>query len=109
MRKLIALTLSTVAAAGAVVGLAGTAGASSADTLTGTIKTYTTSYSSPSDRSVPVHLNLLPAEKVDTLCFREGDEINGNAYWFKIRKGGETGYVHRDLIVPPSETELKHC
>ena len=109
MRKLIALTLSTVAAAGAVVGLAGTAGASSADTLTGTIKTYATSYSSPSYRSVPVHLNLMPGENVDTLCFREGDEINGNAYWFKISKLGDTGYVHRDAIVPPSQTELKHC
>jgi hypothetical protein len=109
MRKLIALTLSTIAAAGAVVGLAGTAGASSADTLTGTIKTYATSYSSPSDRSIPVHVNLLPGEKVNTLCFREGDAINGNAYWFMISKGGERGYVHRDVIVPPSETDLKHC
>ena len=28
---------------------------------------------------------------------------------FKISKLGETGYVHRDAIVPPSQTELKHC
>lgn len=109
MRKLIALTLFTVAAAGAVVGLAGTAGASSADTLTGTIKTHATSYSSPSDRSVPVHTNLLPGEAVETLCFREGQAIGDNAYWFMISKGGERGYVHRDSIVPPAEHELTHC
>ena len=29
--------------------------------------------------------------------------------YFKISKLGETGYVHRDAIVPPSQTELKHC
>jgi len=106
MRKLIALAaVSTIAGVGAVAGLAGNAGATS--TLIGTIKQPTTSFTSPSAKSRPVHLNLQPNEKVDTHCFREGEVVNGNAYWFIIEKDGETGYVHQNAI--SVSEELPHC
>ena len=104
MRKLIALaTLSAVAGIGAVAGVAGTA---SADTSTSIIKNYTTSYTSPSDTSFPVHKGLQPYTPVETMCFREGQTLRNNPLWFLIEKDGNLGYVHRDAIdvkgaVPP--------
>ena len=104
MRKLVAIAaLSTAAAAGAV-GLASTA---SAAAPTGHIKHFATSYTSPSNTSIPVHTGLKAGTEVETLCFREGQRLNGNSYWFLIKKDGDMGYVHRDSIAPPADT--RHC
>ena len=48
---------------------------------------------------------LTPGEKVETLCFREGQVLNDNRYWFLIRAGGQTAFVHRDSISPPQDLE----
>jgi hypothetical protein len=107
MRKRIALAaLSTVAGIGAMVGLAGTA--SAADTAaTGIIKQYATSYTSPSNTSIVVHKGLTEGTAVDVRCFREGQVLNGNGYWFLIEKNDELGYIHRDAISAPSD--VPHC
>ena len=50
----------------------------------------------------------LPAgTQVETLCFREGQVLNGNPLWFIINVDGQSAYVHRDLIAPPAN--LPHC
>ncbi|HKA03675.1 MAG TPA: hypothetical protein VKD67_05080 [Acidimicrobiales bacterium] len=71
MKRALALAaISAVAGFGAVAGLAGSA--SAADTGTGYIKQYAISYTSPSDRSLPVHKGLAPGTPVDTRCVRQG-------------------------------------
>ncbi len=104
MRKLVAIAALSTAAAAGVVGLASTA---SAAAPTGYIKQFATSYTSPSNMSVPVHTGLKAGTEVETLCFREGQPLDGNSYWFLIQKDGNLGYVHRDAIAPPADT--RHC
>jgi hypothetical protein len=94
-------TLATAAAAG-VAGLATTAHAAEP----GLITRPTTSYTSPSQQSIPVHF-LRQGDQVETLCFTEGQDLHGNAYWVRIRQNGDLGFVHRDAIIPPSG--LTHC
>jgi hypothetical protein len=96
------LAVVATAAAAGVAGLATTAHAAEA----GLITRPTTSYSSPSQATMPVH-SLRPGDQVETLCFTEGQSVNGNAYWFRISRNGDSGYVHRDAMIPP--TELRHC
>ena len=114
MRKLVFNPVLWVAAI-AAVGLAGlfsagwhadTAKAATPAAGTGTIIDYATSYTSPSNTSIPVH-NLKPGEKVETYCFREGQVLNGNPYWFAIRTDGQTAYVHRSSISVPQN--VLHC
>jgi hypothetical protein len=108
MIKRIALTtLSAVASFGAIAGLAGTAGATSSPADNSVITQYTTSYTSPSNTSIAVHTGLNAGTTVEARCFREGQQLNGNAYWFLIQEGGELGYVHRGAISAPSN--LPHC
>ena len=114
MRKLVLNPVMWVAALGAigVAALAtagwspGTAKAATAAAGTGTIIDYATSYTSPSNTSIPVH-HLEPGEKVETYCFREGQVLDGNPYWFAIRTDGQTAYVHRSSISVPQNT--LHC
>jgi|ERR671923_310020 hypothetical protein len=113
MRKLVLIPALWVAGVGALGGAALAVGwhpdaAHAATTAagTGTIIDYATSYTSPSNTSIPVH-HLKPGEQVETYCFREGQVLNGNAYWFVIRTGGQTAYVHRASISPPQD--VRHC
>jgi len=55
---------------------------------------------------VPVH-HLQAGTEVDTLCFREGQLLNGNPLWFIVNVDGQSAYVHRDLIAPPAG--VPHC
>ncbi len=90
-----------------LVGLAGGASAAApTDSSNSWIKAPATSYTSPSNQSIRVH-TLHPGEQVQSLCFTEGQELHGNFYWFRILKGGEQGYVHRDAIVAPPD--LRNC
>jgi hypothetical protein len=111
MRTRIALAaLTAVAGLGALAGFAGQASAAnvSAETsATGYIKQPTTSFSSPSANSAPVHLGLTDGTPVEVHCFREGDKVGGNARWFIIEKDGDAGYVHQSAIWAPIETP--HC
>jgi hypothetical protein len=114
MRKLVLIPALWVAGVGAmggaVLAVAGwhpdTAAAATTAAGTGTIIDYATSYTSPSNTSIPVH-HLEPGEQVETYCFREGQVLNGNPYWFAIRTGGQTAYVHRSSISPPQD--VRHC
>ena len=99
-------TLAVLSTAGVLTGLGATAAAAEATSGTGTIKGFATSYSSPSNQSVPVH-HLQAGTQVDTLCFREGQVLGGNPLWFIINVDGQSAYVHRDLIAPPAG--LPHC
>jgi len=104
MSKLI--VLAALSAAGVLTGLGGTAEAAGAASATGTIKAFATTYTSPSNQSVAVH-HLPASTQVDTLCFREGQVLNGNPLWFIINVDGQSAYVHRDLIAPPAN--VPHC
>ena len=104
MSKLI--TLAVMSTAGILTGLGGAAEAAGASSASGTIKGFATTYTSPSNQSVAVH-HLQEGTQVDTLCFREGQVLNGNPLWFIINADGQSAYVHRDLIVPPAG--LPHC
>jgi hypothetical protein len=112
MRKLVLTPLLSIAALGAVGVAAVSAGQPAAAKAatpaagTGTIIDYATTYTSPSNTSVPVH-HLKPGDKVETYCFREGQVLNGNPYWFAINTGGETAYVHRSSISVPQG--VLHC
>ena len=114
MRKLVFKPVLWVAAIGAmgVGGLAAagsnpaTAAAATPPAGTGTIIDYATSYTSPSNASVPVH-NLKPGDEVETYCFREGQVLDDNPYWFAIHTDGQTAYVHRSSISVPQG--VLHC
>jgi hypothetical protein len=114
MRNLVLTPILWLAGIGAV-GVAGLAMAgSNPDTAkaattaagTGTIIDYATSYTSPSNTSIPVHL-LKPGQEVDTYCFRDGQVLDDNPYWFAIHTDGQTAYVHRSSISVPQG--LQHC
>jgi hypothetical protein len=111
MRKRIVLTaLTAIAGLGALAGFAGQASAASPSAesfATGYIKHPTTSFSSPSADSAPVHLDLTDGTPVEVHCFREGDKVGGNARWFIIEKDGDAGYVHQSAIWAPIDTP--HC
>jgi len=108
MWKRIALAVvAALASIGAVAGLAGPTHAAEATTHPGIIKYYTTSYSAPSNQTGVVHTGLLKDTIVDVHCFREGQVLNGNGYWFVVEKDGDAGYVHSEAISVPSN--VAHC
>jgi hypothetical protein len=105
MSKVIAIA--ALSTAGVLTGLGGgTAEAAGVESDKGTIKAFATTYTSPSNKSVPVH-HLQAGTEVDTLCFREGQLLNGNPLWFIVNVDGQSAYVHRDLIAPPAG--VPHC
>jgi len=104
MKRIALASLTALAGIGAVAGLASSAGAAETAGTTGYIKQYAISYTSPSDASYPVHKGLQPNTPVETMCAREGQELNGNATWFLIKRDGDLGYVHRDVIAAPVDT-----
>jgi hypothetical protein len=71
-------------------------------------KNGATSYSSPSNHSAPVHFGLKASGPVLVRCSTEGQEPQGNHYWFRVGKDGRLGYVHRDAIAPGSDS-IPHC
>ena len=108
MSKLATIVTLTAAAAFGAVLISGTAHAisTSADQV-GIIKRSTTSYSSPSKDSSPVHFNLVPGQRTNVVCWTEGQKIDNNTTWFRIGQDGQLGFVHRDTIAPPQFAP--HC
>jgi hypothetical protein len=106
MRKIAAaLALAAVAGAGAV-GLAAEANATPANSR-GVITIPTTSYTSPSNQTTPVHYGLQPGQAATVVCFTEGQSVYGNHYWYRIGLDGRLGFVHRGAInVGP---DIPHC
>ncbi len=104
MGKLIAAAALTAGAFGAI---GGAVEAAEPQSVIGVTKGFATTYSSPSNQTGVVH--HLPANtEVSTMCFREGQVLNGNPLWFIVNVNGESGYIHRDLIAVP-EGSLGHC
>ncbi|MDN5860996.1 MAG: hypothetical protein L0H84_20515 [Pseudonocardia sp.] len=97
-----------IVAAGVValgmVGLVGTAVAADTNAV---ITHSTTSYSSPSQVSAPVH-HLEQGTPVLAQCFTEGQQVRGTSTWFRITQNDERGYVHRDVI-SGDFAGLRHC
>ena len=109
MRKVTAITVSVAAAAALLaVGAAETANAHSGTAgQVGYIKQPTTSYQYPTNQSSPVKFGLKPGQQVDVVCFTEGQELNGNHYWFRIVDNNTPSFVHRDAISPGYG--MPHC
>jgi hypothetical protein len=87
-------------------GAAGFAALTAPDAANGTIKIPTTSYTSPTNQSLPVHA-LSPNTPVQIKCFTEGQTLHNNFYWFRILHNGDLGFVHRDAIAAPRD--IPHC
>jgi hypothetical protein len=112
MRKLIT---GAAGAAVAVAGLVALAGPAAAETgTTGFIIKPTTGYLWPTKESPAVITGLAQGQEVTAHCFTDdGDEVDGNAYWFRISKtaepGGTTGFVPKDAIGGVSRDGLPNC
>src|SRR3954453_4919553 len=112
MRKLIA---GAAGAAVAVAGLLALAGPAAAETGTkGFIIKPTTAYLWPTKDSTAVITGLTPGQEVTALCFTDdGDEVDGNPYWFRISKTGKpdgnTGFVSKDAIGGVGKDGLPNC
>ena len=103
--------LSKILAAAALSGAAmmiglGTAEAETPAPVTGTVKAFTTAYSSPTDQSsMMYHLN--EGAEVDTYCVREGQYIEGNPLWLIVNHEGVSAYVHAYQV--STQVEPPHC
>jgi hypothetical protein len=106
MRKLAAAAALSAAVGAGVVAVATEANAGTLQSV-GTIKLPTTSYTSPSNETAPVHYGIQPGQRVTVVCYTEGQSVNGNDYWFRISLDGRAGFVNRDAIVPDGYVE--HC
>jgi hypothetical protein len=102
MSKLLAVA--ALSGAGLMAGI-GTADAATSQPVTGVIKGFATTYSSPSNQSAAMY-HLQSGTEVDTYCVREGQVLNGNPLWFIINVDGASAYVHRDLIAVGA---VPHC
>jgi len=112
MRKPVVVLVAAGVAAASLAGV-GIAAASSATAHSSAheqviyVKRATTSYSSPTNQSAPVHFGLKAGDAVTVRCFTEGQELLGNHYWFKVGKDGKLGFVHRDTVAPGGN--IPHC
>ncbi|GGL96412.1 hypothetical protein [Nakamurella endophytica] len=88
-------TLAAVAAAAFGILAVGTATAAAAADRepTGVVKTTTTSYMLPTDRSTPVHVDLRADTEVYLQCWARGQSLSGNPMWYRIATGGKLGFV----------------
>ena len=103
MSKLLAVA--TLSGAAMMTGI-GTAEAETPAPVTGTIKSFTTAYSSPSNQSSSMY-RLDAGTQVDAHCYREGQELEKNPLWLIINVEGVSAYVHAYQIHTP--VEPKHC
>jgi hypothetical protein len=98
MRKLAALAaISGVAALGGLA-VASSVSAESNTESTGTITQLTTSYSNPTNESIPVHDPLVPNQNVAVRCVTEGQSLGGDATWYRIGRDDKLGFVHASTI-----------
>jgi len=91
------LTVAALSGAGLLAGIGTAEAASTSKPVTGVMKGFATTYSSPSNESARMY-HVQAGTQVDTYCYREGQVLNGNPLWFIINVDGTSAYVHRDLI-----------
>jgi hypothetical protein len=97
MRKIAALA--TVSAAAALGGLAVANSVSAESTETyGTITKMTTSFSNPTNQSIPVHEVLVPNQNVLARCSIEGQDIGGDTTWIRIGRDGKLGFIPASTV-----------
>jgi hypothetical protein len=117
MRKSVYAAAGAAGAVAAIVGLAGPAAAQTSAAATeightAYITKPTTAYQHADNRSAPFFTNLTPGQEVTALCFTEGQQLNGNPYWFRIsttpEPNGNTAFVHRDAI-SVNGGDVRHC
>ncbi len=107
MRKLILVTATGVIAAAGMLTLAGTAAADSNNSV---ITRATTAYTSPSQNSEAV-ASLEAGTPVQSLCYTEGQRVDGTSTWFRISTDGDgrpDGFVNRSAI-DGAQSALPHC
>jgi hypothetical protein len=103
-----ALGVATASLAAVTIATATSANAqSSAEDHIGYITQATTSYVYPTNQSTPVHYGFKAGDQVVVRCFTEGQELQGNHYWFRITKDGNLGFVHRSAMA--TATGIPHC
>ena len=117
MRKSIFAAAGAAVVVAGLVGLAAPAAAQTSSTATeightAYITKPTTGYQHADNRSAPVFTNLASGQEVTALCFTEGQQLNGNHYWFRIsmtpEPNGNTAFVHRDAI-SVNGADVRHC
>ena len=79
MRKLATITALSAAVVGAGLAVASTVSAGSTTESFGTITKMTTSFSNPTNQSIPVHETLVPNQNVLVRCSAEGQDIGGDS------------------------------
>ena len=98
MRKLAALAAISGAAALGGLAVASSVSADSITETTGTITQLTASYSNPTNESIRVHDPLVPNQNVAVRCVTEGQNIGGDATWYRIGRDDKLGFVHASTI-----------
>ena len=98
MRKLATIAAISAAVVGGGLAIASTAGAESTTDTFGTITKKTTSFSNPTNQSIPVHEELVPHQNVFVRCSVEGQDIGGDTEWIRIGRDGKLGFVPASTI-----------
>jgi hypothetical protein len=98
MRKLATITALSAAVVGAGLAVASTVSAGSTTESFGTITKMTTSFSNPTNQSIPVHETLVPNQNVLVRCSAEGQDIGGDSTWIRIGRDGQLGFVPASTI-----------
>ena len=98
MRKLAAIAAIAAAVVGGGLAVASTVSADSPTETFGTITKMTTSFSNPTNQSIPVHEVLVPNQNVLARCSVDGQTISGDNDWIRIGRDGKLGFVHASTI-----------
>ena len=98
MRKLAAIATLSVAAVGGGLAVASSVSADSISERYGTITKMTTSFTSPTNQSIPVHPTLVPNQNVAVRCSTQGQDIGGDDTWIRIGRDGNLGFVPASTI-----------
>lgn len=87
------LLVAAALSGGALMAGIGTAEAATTASVPGTVKTFTTAYSSPTNQSSGMY-TLYEGMQVDTYCIRDGQYLEGNPSWLIVNSDGVSAYVH---------------
>ena len=98
MRKLATIAAISAAVVGGGLAVASTVSADSPTGTFGTITKMTTSFSNPTNQSIPVHEVLVPNQNVLVRCAVDGQTISGDNDWIRIGRDDKLGFVHASTI-----------
>ena len=98
MRKLATIAAISAAVVGGGLCLASTVSAESPTETFGTITKVTTSFSNPTNESIPVHGTLVPNQNVLVRCSIDGQDIGGDTEWIRVGRDGKLGFVPASTV-----------